>query len=84
MLRFLGQFQADFLLTNGWIEPLLVGGYAPFFITPSVQSQAEWHSLTSFENPPRILYLFQESWSVLQDFENISNILEGALQYGVY
>ena len=30
MLRFLGQFQADFLLTNGWIEPLLVGGYAPF------------------------------------------------------
>ena len=30
MLRFLGKFQADFLLTNGWIEPLLVGGYAPF------------------------------------------------------
>ena len=30
MLRFLGQFQADFQLKSGWIEPLLVGGYAPF------------------------------------------------------
>ena len=30
MLRFLGQFQADFQLTSGWIEPLLVGGHAPF------------------------------------------------------
>ena len=30
MLRFLGQFQANFQLTSGWIEPLLVGGYAPF------------------------------------------------------
>ena len=36
-------------------------------------------TLTSFDNPPRILDLFQESWSVLQDFENISNILEGTL-----
>ena len=30
MLRFLGQFQADFQLKSGWIEPLLVGGHAPF------------------------------------------------------
>ena len=30
MLRFFSRFQADFLLTSGWIEPLLVGGYAPF------------------------------------------------------
>ena len=36
-----------------------------------------------WEYPPRIRDLFQESWSVLQDFENISNILEGALLYGV-
>ena len=30
MLRFLGQFQADFQLKSGWIRPLLVGGHAPF------------------------------------------------------
>ena len=32
-----------------------------------------WHPLRTL----------QESWSVLQDFENISNNLEGTLQYGV-
>ena len=26
MLRFFSRFQADFLLTSGWIEPRLVGG----------------------------------------------------------
>ena len=30
MLRFLGQFQADFQLKSGWIRPLRVGGHAPF------------------------------------------------------
>ena len=30
MLRFFSRFQADFQLKSGWIEPLLVGGYAPF------------------------------------------------------
>ena len=30
MLRFFSQFKADFQLKSGWIEPLLVGGYAPF------------------------------------------------------
>ena len=30
MLHFFSRFQADFLLTSGWIEPLRVGGYAPF------------------------------------------------------
>ena len=30
MLRFFSRFQADFQLTSGWIEPLLVGGHAPF------------------------------------------------------
>ena len=52
--------------------------------TASAQSQAEEHPVTSFEDSPRFPYLFQESWRTLQDFENISNILEGTLQYGVY
>ena len=30
MLRFFSRFQADFLLTSGWIRPLRVGGHAPF------------------------------------------------------
>ena len=30
MLRFFSRFQADFQLKSGWIEPRLVGGYAPF------------------------------------------------------
>ena len=30
MLRFFSRFQADFQLKCGWIEPRLVGGYAPF------------------------------------------------------
>ena len=30
MLRFFSRFQADFQFKSGWIEPLLVGGYAPF------------------------------------------------------
>ena len=30
MLRFFSRFQADFQLKSGWIEPLLVGGHAPF------------------------------------------------------
>ena len=30
ILRFFSLFQAVYLLTSGWIEPLLVGGYAPF------------------------------------------------------
>ena len=30
MLRFFRPISSWFLLTSGWIEPLLVGGYAPF------------------------------------------------------
>ena len=30
MLRFFSRFQADFLLTSGWIRPVRVGGHAPF------------------------------------------------------
>ena len=30
MLRFFSRFQADFQLKSRWIEPRLVGGYAPF------------------------------------------------------
>ena len=41
MLRFLGQFQADFQLKSGWIEPLLVGGYAPF--SPEVEQDKSYH-----------------------------------------
>ena len=45
MLRFLGQFQADFQLKSGWIEPLLVGGYAPF--SPSVGSGKGYDGIDS-------------------------------------
>ena len=38
MLRFLGQFQADYQLKSGWIEPLLVGGHAPFSPTDGTDS----------------------------------------------
>ena len=51
--------------------------------TPAAQAQAAGHPLRSFENPPRILDLFRESWRILQDFENLSNILGGTLQDGV-
>ena len=44
--------------------------------TPSEQSQAECRSLTSFENPPRILECPIRFGKYLQ-------FLEGALQYGV-
>lgn len=30
MLHFTGRFHANFRLISGWIEPLRVGGYAPF------------------------------------------------------
>lgn len=40
------------------------------------QSHAVGHPLTSFENPPSIL-------ECPTRFENVSNSLEGALQYGV-
>lgn len=30
MLRFLSRFQVDSRLKSGWIEPLQVGGHAPF------------------------------------------------------
>ena len=43
MLRFLGQFQADFQLKSGWIEPLLVGGYAPF--SPGIDANPKFHKL---------------------------------------
>ena len=42
MLRFLGQFQADFQLKSGWIEPLLVGGHAPF--SPPRTGKSQGHS----------------------------------------
>lgn len=51
--------------------------------TPVAQAQAAGHPLRSFENPQRILDLFRESWRILKDFENLSNILGGILQDGV-
>ena len=51
--------------------------------TPVAQAQAAGHPLGSFENPQRIQDLFRESWRILQDFENLSNILGGTLQDGV-
>ena len=30
MLRFSDRFHADFQLKSGWIEPLRLGGHAPF------------------------------------------------------
>ena len=50
MLRFFSRFQADFQLTSGWIEPLLVGGYAPF--SPSVPAKwirtSRWYVLNIY------------------------------------
>ena len=40
MLRFFSRFQADFQLTSGWIEPLLVGGHAPF--SPAIAKEQVW------------------------------------------
>ena len=40
-LRFLGQFQADFQLKSGWIEPLLVGGHAPFSPRNSLKNRVD-------------------------------------------
>ena len=44
MLRFFSRFQADFQLTSGWIEPLLVGGYATF--SPPSDEEGEWEEKT--------------------------------------
>ena len=38
ILRFFSLFQAVYLLTSGWIEPLLVGGHAPF--SPAVVEES--------------------------------------------
>ena len=46
MLRFFSRFQADFQLKSGWIEPRLVGGYAPFSPEWRVKEwccKAFWH-----------------------------------------
>ena len=43
---------------------------------PFAHSYEEGYPLTSFENPPKFMDLFQEFWRILQDFENISNILK--------
>ena len=50
--------------------------------TPATQAQAAGHPLRSFKNPPRILDLFQESWRILQDFENLPNNLGGPCNTG--
>ena len=53
MLRFFSRFQADFQLKSGWIEPLLVGGYAPFsppILTSTEYSTADQHIFTKAGN----------------------------------
>ena len=55
MLRFLGQFQADFQHKSGWIEPLLVGGYAPF--SPLTTQACEYNSgQMPFQNVTKTLF----------------------------
>ena len=41
MLRFFSRFQADFQFKSGWIEPLLVGGYAPFSPIGSISKKID-------------------------------------------
>ena len=56
MLRFLGQFQADFQLKSGWIEPLLVGGYAPFspfYGIETIKNEIRLDSKSPFERKIR-------------------------------
>jgi len=56
MLRFSGQFQADFLITSGWIEPLLVGGYAPFSAIYSIEELLTMSAMIKTDEDKRQRY----------------------------
>ena len=81
-----------------WHRSMSASGWAtssPTYTNTTMTTHATWwncfRTISSRRASCDILWrfskipdLFQESWRTLQDFENISNILEGTLQYGVY
>ena len=82
MLRFLGQFQADFLLTNGWIEPLLVGGYAPF----SPCQGRIYQNKGDDDMAMQCFILGKEHCKGISDTLTLANLMvaQASIQYSIY
>ena len=81
MLRFLGQFQADFQLKSGWIEPLLVGGYAPF--SPLLLLDLNIMIMYSSEDLER--FYFQYKTEALPHGESIQNFcVRNKVPYNIF
>ena len=57
MLRFFRPISSWFLLTSGWIEPLLVGGYAPF--SPVVEYRSVRFGISYYTIWDIVLYDFE-------------------------